>query len=165
MSILVFQSICKFHLFLLFNVHCTGVKFIGSKVMCVFCFVICTPEGRGGEQGGRTNFKTKHTKPLTQEIPSALYLISCEAEGIMRAANCPRHDGRRVGVTGRLLRGSVLRSESWRGGPPRGIHLMQYRAEGISWAKGSVSFVLKFAPPPFPPPLPSGVQISKQNMP
>ena len=34
-------------------------------------------------------------------------------------------------------------------------------AEGISWANGSVCFVLKFA---FPPPLPSAVQISKQNL-
>ena len=26
-----------------------------------------------GEKGGNANFKTKHTEPLTQEIPSALY--------------------------------------------------------------------------------------------
>ena len=42
--------------------------------------------------------------------------------------------------------------------------VFMYRAEGISWVKGSVSFVLKFALPPFSPPLPSGVQIRKQNM-
>ena len=31
----------------------TGVGFIlGSKVSCIFCFVICTPEGRGGEREG-----------------------------------------------------------------------------------------------------------------
>ena len=41
---------------------------------------------------------------------------------------------------------------------------VQYRAEGISWVKGSVCFVLKFALPPFSPPPLSGVQISKQNM-
>ena len=41
---------------------------------------------------------------------------------------------------------------------PSGV---QYRAEGISWIKGSVCFVLKFA---LPPPLPSGMQISQQNM-
>ena len=38
-----------------------------------------------------------------------------------------------------------------------------YRSEIISWVKGSVCLVLKFALPPFYPPLPSGVQISKQN--
>ena len=37
------------------------------------CFEICTPEGRGREKGGSANFKMKHTEPLTQEIPSALY--------------------------------------------------------------------------------------------
>ena len=57
----------------------TGVKlFLGSKVLCMFCFEICTPEGRGGEKGGSTNFKTKHTEPFTQEIPSALH---CTPEG------------------------------------------------------------------------------------
>ena len=39
-----------------------------------------------------------------------------------------------------------------------------YRAEGISWVKGSVCFVLKFAFPPFSPPLTSGVQISRHNI-
>ena len=39
----------------------------------MFCFEICTPEGRGGERGGNANFKSKHTEPLVQEIPSALY--------------------------------------------------------------------------------------------
>ena len=38
------------------------------------------------------------------------------------------------------------------------------RGQSISWVKGSVCFVLKFAFPPFSPTLPSGVQISKQNM-
>ena len=46
--------------------------FIGSKVPCVLYFEICTPEERGGEKGGSANFKTKHTEPLTQEIPCAL---------------------------------------------------------------------------------------------
>ena len=33
--------------------QCTGVKiFIGSKVLCVFCFKICTPEGRGEKREG-----------------------------------------------------------------------------------------------------------------
>ena len=40
----------------------------------MFCFEICTPEGRGGDKGGSANFKTKHTEPLTQEMPSALYM-------------------------------------------------------------------------------------------
>ena len=39
-----------------------------------------------------------------------------------------------------------------------------YRAEGISWAKGSVCFGLKSALPTFSPPLPYGVRVSKQNM-
>ena len=48
----------------------TGVELIiGSKVLCMLCFEICTPEGRGGEKGGSVNFKAKHTEPLTQEIP------------------------------------------------------------------------------------------------
>ena len=36
------------------NCHkCTGMELIlGSKVQCVFCFEISTPEGRGGEKGG-----------------------------------------------------------------------------------------------------------------
>ena len=34
---------------------------------------------------------------------------------------------------------------------------------GYYGMKGSVCFVLKFALPPFSPPLPSGVQIAKQN--
>ena len=40
----------------------TGVELIlGSKVQCLFCFEICTTEGREGEKGGSANFKTKHT--------------------------------------------------------------------------------------------------------
>ena len=56
---------------------CAGVKlFIGSKVQCMFCFEIFTPEGRGEEVGGNANFKTKHTEePLTQEITSPLLLL------------------------------------------------------------------------------------------
>ena len=38
-----------------------------------------------------------------------------------------------------------------------------YRGLGIYDVKGSVCFVLKFALPPFSPPLPSVVEISKQN--
>ena len=59
------------------SIPLTGVKlFIGSKDQCMFCFEICTPEGRGGEKGGRANFKIKqYTDPLTQEIPSALYIV------------------------------------------------------------------------------------------
>ena len=41
---------------------------------------------------------------------------------------------------------------------------LSYLAKKGSWVKGSVWFVLKFALPPFSPPLPCGVQISKQNM-
>ena len=39
-----------------------------------------------------------------------------------------------------------------------------YRGYIISWVKGSVCFVFQFAFPLFSPILPSGVQISKQNM-
>ena len=39
--------------------------------------------------------------------------------------------------------------------------LLYVQRSGISWVKGSVCFVLKFAFPPFP--LPSVVQISKQD--
>ena len=46
--------------------QCTAVELIlGSKVQC---FEICTPEGRGGEKGGRTNFETKHPDVLTQGL-------------------------------------------------------------------------------------------------
>ena len=34
----------------------------------MFCFEICTPEGRGGEKGGSENFNIKHPELLTQEI-------------------------------------------------------------------------------------------------
>ena len=48
----------------------TGVKLlIGTKVLCMICFEICTLEGGGIEKGGNANFKTNHTEPLTQEIP------------------------------------------------------------------------------------------------
>ena len=30
-----------------------------SKVLCLFCFQISSLEGRGGEKGGRANFKTR----------------------------------------------------------------------------------------------------------
>ena len=40
----------------------------------------------------------------------------------------------------------------------------QYRAPDISWVKGSVRFVLKFALPPFSPPLPSGVQYRAEGI-
>ena len=52
----------------------TGVElFLGTKVLCMFRYEIFTPVGRGGEKGGIAHFKTKHTEPFTQEIPSALY--------------------------------------------------------------------------------------------
>ena len=41
---------------------------------------------------------------------------------------------------------------------------LMYRAVGISWVKGSVCFVLKFALPPFSPPLPSGVQYRAEGI-
>ena len=41
-----------------------GQVIIGPKVLCMFLFEICTPEGRGGEKGGNANFKTKHTVNL-----------------------------------------------------------------------------------------------------
>ena len=45
------------------------------------------------------------------------------------------------------------------------IKLMStYRGGVNTWVKCSVCFILKFALPPFSPPLPSGMQISKQNM-
>ena len=36
--------------------------FIGAKVLCVICFKIFIPEGRGGEKVGSANFKTNHTE-------------------------------------------------------------------------------------------------------
>ena len=42
---------------------------VKGSVQSLLCFEFCTPEGRGGEKGGSSNFKTKHTEPLmTQEI-------------------------------------------------------------------------------------------------
>ena len=38
----------------------------------MFCFEICTPEGRRGEKGGSANSKTKHTVLLTSESISPL---------------------------------------------------------------------------------------------
>ena len=38
-----------------------------------------------------------------------------------------------------------------------------YRVKVFIWVKGSVCFVLKFALPPFSPPLPSGVQITNKT--
>ena len=62
---------------------CTGGKlFIGSKVPCMFCLDIYTPEGRGENTEG--NFKKKHTESLTQEITWPLHVlayslqVSCE---------------------------------------------------------------------------------------
>ena len=40
-------------------------EFIWPKVQCLFRSEICTPDRRGGEQGGSANFKTKRTEPLT----------------------------------------------------------------------------------------------------
>ena len=53
-----------------------------SKVHCKFCLVHCIPEGRGGEKGGSTNFKRKHTEPLTQEIPSARYVHDIQIDEV-----------------------------------------------------------------------------------
>ena len=58
------------------EVRYTGVKlFIGSKVLCVFCFETCTPEGRGGEEGGSANFETKDTEQKVSK--SAAVRPSC----------------------------------------------------------------------------------------
>ena len=46
-------------------------SFIGSKVECMFCFEICTPEGRGGEKVGSANFQ----KTQNQEITPPLYSL------------------------------------------------------------------------------------------
>ena len=43
-------------------VHCPlPLSYLLGQRFHVFCFEICTPEGRGGEKGGSDNFKTKHT--------------------------------------------------------------------------------------------------------
>ena len=39
---------------------------------------------RGRVKGGNTNVKTKHTEPLTQEIPSALYLLVLKDTNILK---------------------------------------------------------------------------------
>ena len=44
------------------------------------------------------------------------------------------------------------------------LFTLYYRGGVICWVRGSVRLISKFALPPFSPPLPSGVQISKQNM-
>ena len=54
----------------------------------MFCFEICTPEGRGGEKGGNANFKTKHTEPWTQEIPSAQALLAILSLVISNFVHC-----------------------------------------------------------------------------
>ena len=46
----------------------TGVELILRSKL--FCFEICTPEGRGGEKGGNANFKMKHTKNFDPRIYS-----------------------------------------------------------------------------------------------
>ena len=56
----------------------TGVGLIlVSKVQCMFCFEICTPEGRGGEKG-RYKFQNKVHRTLDPMISSTLlrrYLV------------------------------------------------------------------------------------------
>ena len=56
---------------------------------------------------------------------------------------------RPLSVICRLLRGNFNQY----------AYICTYRAQGISWIKGSVCFVLKFTFPPFSTPLLSGVQI------
>ena len=46
---------------------------------------------------------------------------------------------------------------------PNSKRLVGRCGRGISWVKGSLCFVLKFALPPFSPPRPYVVQLSKQN--
>ena len=48
-----------------------GAIYLLRQKFCA-CFVLKS-EGRGGEKGGRANFKTKYTEPSTQEIHSTLY--------------------------------------------------------------------------------------------
>ena len=44
------------------------------------------------------------------------------------------------------------------------LYFLKIQGSSISWLKGSVCFVLKFALPPFSPPLSSVMQFFKQNM-
>ena len=57
--------------------------------------------------------------------------------------------------------------KAWKGGGGKSEWMflthIDYTVAGYSGTNGSVCFVLKFALPHFSPPLPSGVQISKQN--
>ena len=70
----------------------TWVKLlIGSEVPCVFCFEICTQEGRG-EKGGRANFKTKYTAPFRREITSPCTWVRHKR----KRWNCRWRQGRRT---------------------------------------------------------------------
>ena len=51
----------------------TGKNILVWKVLWLFCFEICTPEGRGGEKGGSANFETKHTEPFIPEYFISVY--------------------------------------------------------------------------------------------
>ena len=43
--------------------------FMMSKILCVFCFDICTPWGKGGVKEGSANFKTWKREPLISKLP------------------------------------------------------------------------------------------------
>ena len=49
--------------------------FIGSKVLCVFCFEICTPQGRGEKREGKQIVQNKahRTKNPRNTLSSVLY--------------------------------------------------------------------------------------------
>ena len=50
--------------------------FIGLKVLCMFCFKFCAPEGRREEKGGSANFKTNSPVDIASKAAS----ISCKPE-------------------------------------------------------------------------------------
>ena len=49
------------------------IYWVKGSVHVLFRNLHSEGERAGGEEGGNANFKTKHTEPRTQEIPSALY--------------------------------------------------------------------------------------------
>ena len=65
------------------------IYWVKGSEQCIFCFEIGTPVERWGEKGEDAIFKTEHTEPLTQEIPSAsaLYILRTHVVDCTAAPN------------------------------------------------------------------------------